>query len=322
MVSIIIPVYNCEKYIEKCVKSVLDQSYEDLEIIIIDDGSNDKTLSICKELSKNDKRIRIIQQENKGVSCARNQGLMNVTGEYVIFIDGDDWVEKNFVECLLSDLLEKQVDLVACGWICEDEGGLISEKKQFAKKLINTEMAIRMAFAESGFQGYLWNKIFKRELICNNNLFFDSSVTMLEDLLFVYEYLSKCKKIVINDKLCYHHVIYESSSREKCFKGKNFDIRWLSELKVLSKIIDNTGDAYLKKFLKSRKVLVCGFYLKRMYECNYYNSEIKKKLKKYIRNNLYYLWRIKTGNNVWRLTTTLSGFSIHLERWIHHLLIH
>ena len=93
MISVIIPVYNCEKYIKKCIESILNQTYKDLEVIVIDDGSKDSSLNICNKLMKEDYRLTVIHQENQGVSSARNKGLENAQGEYIVFVDGDDWVE-------------------------------------------------------------------------------------------------------------------------------------------------------------------------------------------------------------------------------------
>ena len=131
MVSIIIPVYNCEKYIEKCINSIINQTYKDFEVIIVDDGSIDNSIEICNKLIKTDKRFKITRQTNKGVSCARNLGLELAKGEYITFIDSDEWVENTFIECLLKGILEEQADMSVCGIVRESLKNVIIGKEKY-----------------------------------------------------------------------------------------------------------------------------------------------------------------------------------------------
>lgn len=115
MVSVIVPVYNVEPYLRKCLYSVLGQTYRDLEIIVVDDGSTDASRAICDEYKSSDSRIQVIHQINKGLSEARNNGIDIATGEYILFVDGDDWIELNTVECLLQACVENNADVSCCG---------------------------------------------------------------------------------------------------------------------------------------------------------------------------------------------------------------
>ena len=116
LVSIIIPVYNTEKYLSKCLESVINQTYKNLEIILINDGSTDKSKEICESFAKKDKRIQILNKENSGVSSARNHGMRLAKGQYIAFIDGDDYAEENYIEELLKNLKQTESDCVLCGY--------------------------------------------------------------------------------------------------------------------------------------------------------------------------------------------------------------
>lgn len=320
MVSIIIPVYNCEKYIEKCINSIINQTYKDFEVIIVDDGSIDNSIEICNKLIKTDKRFKITRQTNQGVSCARNQGLELAKGEYITFIDSDDWVENTFIECLLKGILEEQADMSVCGIVRESLKNVVIGKEKYPQKVLNNKEAMSSALRMDGFQGYLCNKMFCRNLIENNKLRLDSEITILEDLLFVVQYLNGADKIVTVPQATYHYIVHDDSARQACSKGESFNIKWLTEIKALSKIINYVKYDELKNYAKARKVLSCGFYLKRMYECEYHNKKVEKRLKKYIRQHLHILWKNDAGNFKWKLTTTICGFSPKCENCIHNII--
>lgn len=276
MVSVIVPVYNCEKYLEKCINSLRRQSYTELEIIIIDDGSKDNTWDICSKLSKEDDRIQIIQQENQGVSCARNQGIKIAKGEYIAFVDGDDWVEQNYIECLLNSLLNEQADMSVCGLSHDNLKGDVLKADKYQYSILDKKAALYSALNMDGFQGYLCNKMFCKNLIEEENLKLDREITILEDLLFVVNYLIKVNKVVVDMQPVYHYIKHDDSARQSCSKSKEFNLKWLTEIKALSQIVEILDDKELKNYVKSRKALSCGFYLKRMYECEYSNKNLEK----------------------------------------------
>ena len=134
LVSIIVPVYNAEKYLKKSIKSITSQTYKNIEIICIDDGSNDKSLEILHKFAGEDQRIRIIYKKNEGVSLARNTGLESAKGDFVLFVDSDDWIEKNLCETLLFYMEKKELDVVMCSYIREK--GSESQKKLFLIKIL------------------------------------------------------------------------------------------------------------------------------------------------------------------------------------------
>lgn len=202
-VSIIIPVYNSEKYIDTCLKSVLNQNYKNIEIIIIDDGSKDNSFKIIQKYSNTDKRIKYIYQENSGPSEARNNGIKNSTGKYIVFIDCDDTVESLYIEKLVNKIDTENLDLVCCGYKDLSEYGKV-DYTDF--KFKGNQSIIEFAkLVCKGTGGVPWGKIYKRDIIVNYNLKMDKDIFMCEDLVFVLEYISHCKSFGCIDEYLYNY---------------------------------------------------------------------------------------------------------------------
>ena len=183
-VSVITPVYNGEKYFEQCIDSIRNQSYSDLEIIIINDGSVDGTSLLAKEIANKDKRIIYIEKKNEGVSSARNSGINVATGEFIVFVDCDDTIERNYVELLLNKINKDDLDIVACGYTDISIYGSI-KLNDFCNEdsMLNKDEFIINIF--KGVGGTLWGKIFKTEIIKKNKIRLNEDIFMCEDMLFV-----------------------------------------------------------------------------------------------------------------------------------------
>ena len=168
MISIIIPIYNVEKYLSKCIESLVGQTYKDIEIILINDGSPDHCLSICEQYSKKDNRIIVIDQENKGVSAARNAGLKMAKGEYIGFVDPDDWIAVDMYEGLHSVIKQSDVDMVICGYEYYSEDGALDEKRKYPireNEIINQKEVMNRFFdMPPTIRHGVVNKLFKKEL--------------------------------------------------------------------------------------------------------------------------------------------------------------
>lgn len=190
-ISIIVPVYNTEKYLHQCVESILSQSFKDFELLLIDDGSRDGSGVICDEYASNDKRVRVWHQENQGVSVARDVGLEHAQGEWIYFPDSDDIITEDAFETMVS-MVYDGVDYVICGYEVYDENGnctyAIAERKQ---RLIMRDKALIEMFTPTDYryQGYLWNKLFNASIIRDNNLRFVKGIKFNEDRLFNVDYL-------------------------------------------------------------------------------------------------------------------------------------
>lgn len=252
-VSIIIPVYNVQAYLKKCLDSVLNQTFKDIEIILINDGSTDDSLNICEEYSKRDNRIKIIDKENEGVSKTRNLGLLRAQGEYISFIDSDDWVEPNMIEELYNSAISNNAEFCMCNYIKESNSkSLYIDSGTYKKVLegndIKNYLLIPLIEREdnqkehilAGFRGP-WGKLFKKDIIEKYNIKFKKDLIIGEDFIFNLEILACTKKVVINEGFYYHYLTNDNSATMRYKKDC-----WNS-------IYRNTI-LYLEDFLKKNKL--------------------------------------------------------------------
>ena len=185
LISVVIPVYNVEKYIPRCIDSVINQSYNNLEIILINDGSTDNSPKICEEYSIKDKRIRIIHQENKGLSEARNRGISLAQGDYIIFLDSDDyWCDLDGVEAIVQRLVETKPDVLIFNYLKYYENNRKYSKPIFScdrESLLTSENQLKYLLENRCFESSSWNKVVQRELFLNNDLSFRKG-TLSEDI--------------------------------------------------------------------------------------------------------------------------------------------
>lgn len=215
-VSVIIPVYNVEPYISECLASVVDQTYSDLEIIIVDDCSTDRSYDICQKFAEKDPRILLLKNEkNSGVSFSRNQALEIATGKYIAMIDSDDWIEKNTVEIMVDAIEKSKTDVCVCGYIKEYEDKRKSEENQIIDE---TEIMDNAAVLDctmrkkSPFVGFAGAKMYKASVIKDNKLRFDNTISICEDSLFSYSLLDHSDKSVILKDCLYHYRIRQQSA--------------------------------------------------------------------------------------------------------------
>lgn len=163
LVSVIVPVYNVEQYVERAIESLLKQTYEHIEIIVVDDGSTDRSLDVCQACAERDSRVRIVCQPNLGVSAARNTGLANVTGEFIGFVDADDYVEPTMYEELVQAAINYQADIASCGYFHESAGRVCegSSQRIFTR---SREESLHFVLEGDEFKNTLWNRIYRRSL--------------------------------------------------------------------------------------------------------------------------------------------------------------
>lgn len=210
LISIIIPCYNAEQSLERCLNSVVSQYYQNLEIIIVDDGSKDQTSDIYTKFKKEDYRIKVIKQNNSGVSKARNVGLKAVTGAYVCFVDSDDWVEKNYCEELYNILAAENADVSIIEASYEDENGTIVYNKPISKdKIFDGQQALILLLEDQEIQSHPWGKLFKSSLL--KNVRFPENLKSFEDYSTLFKIFDKAVKVVKSDKKLYHYVQRDNS---------------------------------------------------------------------------------------------------------------
>lgn len=225
-ISIIIPVYNAEKFIKRCLESVIDQTYKNLEIICVDDGSKDDSSKIIKKMAEKDKRIILIKQENQGVSIARNRAIENSNGEYIMFLDSDDFMDKNMCEIMIKSIDRLKVDVVRCNYKRVFEDGVEFNNKynnlplehKFSKEEIIKELLPE--FIRGNIKSYLWLLIIKSEVIKENNIKFIPNIKMMQDKLFYIKLLQNINSIYQINDCCYNYFCNSNStiqSKEKVF---------------------------------------------------------------------------------------------------------
>jgi len=206
-VSVIIPVYNVEKYLERCLNSVINQTYSNLEIVLVNDGSTDNSKDICDKYEKQDKRVKLINKPNGGLGSARNKGISESTGEYILFLDSDDYIDLTAIEKMMH--YAEEYDIVCCGF------DRISEetKKIYSKELIEfpmEEIFIENSIMETAFLNPAsWGKLIKKSLI--KNMEFSNNKKSIEDILFYLELVPKVKKIKIVKEILWHYMVRENS---------------------------------------------------------------------------------------------------------------
>ena len=206
-VSIIIPIYNAEKYLKKCISSVISQSYKDIEIILINDGSKDSSGTICDEMAQKDARVQVIHKHNEGVSFARNVGISKAQGEFVTFLDADDMMKNDCIELLVKNNI---YPLVVCGY--EKVGiiqGFDGPKASVSVSILN-EMAPMWNHNPATWWWFVWGKLYRRDIIIDNEIFFKPDMIYLEDFCFVLEYLSCIKELCLLASHSIFHIIENS----------------------------------------------------------------------------------------------------------------
>lgn len=232
-ISIIVPVYKTEAYLHRCVDSILAQTFTDFEVLLIDDGSPDRSGEICDEYAKKDSRIKVFHKPNGGASDARNVGLDNAQGEYVCFVDSDDVVDKDFLEIFL----QKDADIVVQGMyrndITEDRRDLYVSIETGYFDLSNVTKFVDI-ICKSENIGYLVTRFFKRNIIEKENLRFDSRFRLREDMEFILRYMLFCNTFCTINKGAYHYDV-------PCnFQGKYSNIDSENDFRCTSSIIEST----------------------------------------------------------------------------------
>lgn len=228
-VSVIVPIYNAEKYLRKCLTSILNQCYSLFELILVNDGSEDLSGEICDEFAQMDKRVRVIHKKNEGVIYARITGIQAARYEWIAFVDADDWVEAEFLKCLTDLIDREEADIVAIGCIAETsyKTNYVSNKIKpgiYEGKRLKDEFIPEMFYYAGVFQfgllPYLWNKLFRKELLASCYADIDTRIYDGDDVAVLYPYLLHVNKIVVTNDYLYHYRIHETSMTYK--KGESF----------------------------------------------------------------------------------------------------
>lgn len=268
MISIIVPVYNVEVYLSKCLDSLIHQTYSDIEIICVNDGSTDRSLEILKEYADKDERIKIISRENKGISVSRNEALDIANGEYILFVDSDDWIEEDTCDKTLNAISEYDADIVMWSYIREYKDESLPNYLYVSLKEWKDDIALltrrfigpvddELAFPQKlDSYGTIWGKLYKRSIIEQGKSirFVDTKkIATCEDVIFNIEYSLRAQKAVYIPELLYHYRKIDSSYTSK--HREDLPQKWQVQYEEIKSIIQKTNYNLYREAYYNRKAL-------------------------------------------------------------------
>ena len=322
-VSIIIPVYNSAKYLQECLDSVLNQSYDNIEIICINDGSTDNSESILFENQKINNKIKIISKVNTGVSDSRNKGLDVSTGEYIMFLDSDDYLEKHYVEKLLSIMIKTDCELVITGYT-QVKNNMLKKNSSFDFSQdfydITFPKEIRKFFTTYEFNP-CWKQLIKKSLLLNNNIKFDSSLQFGEDMLFSYNCYNQSRKTTYLMDYGYYYRDCESSAMH----NKNYSkwIKYINDnLYIFDEIKKQTNKLYyddicdkclMNMNLALKKIMICYKHIS--------YSKFKNIIKDIIKNYDWYLKKYDMNKTQLTRKTTYKLYLLKNKKYLSYYII-
>ena len=297
LISVIVPIYNVEKYLNKCIESIINQSYSNLEIILVDDGSKDNASIMCDSYLLKDNRIKVIHKENGGLSDARNVGIEKAKGKYIIFIDSDDWIDEKMIEILYDIIKKNNSDISICDYFLAYNEEIQTQKENIKvinlsniealKKIYDKDLDVCMIVA--------WNKLYKIDLFKDNIRYPYGKIH--EDEFTTYKLLYKAEKISYTNRKMYYYRQREKSIMSKSFNKKRLDV--LEALEERAYYMKNTvkDEGLYKKTLIEYYGVVIKLYFK--YEENYVSDKktlkmlLKKARKIYMKNIVSFKWNLK-----------------------------
>ena len=212
IVSVIVPVFNTKSYVEGCVSSLLKQTHEPIQIVLVDDGSNDGSSQLCDELAQSDARIQVVHKPNGGLSDARNAGLSAATGDFICFIDSDDWAEPRMLESMLKPMDDEYVDVVITGMVVDqedEEGKVISSTRQVPAQLHISKGSLVDGSVDGAFinlLGYAWNKLYRSDFLKSNRLTFTKGLQLVEDIDFNARVFPLARKVAVVPDAFVHYM--------------------------------------------------------------------------------------------------------------------
>ena len=247
-VSIIVPVYQAEKFIGKCIESICNQTFENFELILIDDGSRDGSYTCCLKYADKDKRIRVLYQENKGVSAARNRGLQAATGEYVLFVDADDCIEIDMIEYMYKKAKETCAEVVICGYDYVYNNRNDTQMPMGKEGICDKSFIITnfWEFYRRGVIHNIGNKLYAKDLLYKNRIVFDENKTILEDVQFCLEAINKAHLIYLCQKSFYKYMMQENPNSIQKRYRKDFYLNLQRFFLYIDNLqVEKTKDFYL-----------------------------------------------------------------------------
>jgi len=250
-ISIIVPVYNVESYLRKCIDSIIAQTFTDFECILIDDGSPDNCPVICDEYAAKDSRIIVIHQKNKGVSAARNAGLDIARGEWIGFVDSDDWCDPGMFEFLLENAVKHQADISMCGYrTITEENKIGSISRKCPELMMNSREALLKLFSEGYFAAVSWNKLVNKRLFLYNGekLRYDETIQYAEDRLLFFCLFKRTQRIFYSSQ-AYYNQYKRHDSVSKIQKVKGLTDASITKIEVHKKMLQMETDNKIRRII-------------------------------------------------------------------------
>ena len=306
LISVVVPIYNVEEYLDKCVESIINQTYKNLEIILVDDGSPDNSPMMCDEWSKKDKRIKVIHKKNGGVSSARNIGIDKSKGEWITFVDADDWLEKTYVEDMYNISIDFDSKYVCCGFkkIYSGNAELINSNGELIE-LNSKDYLISLLNVQNGY-GFVHMKLIRKDLI--NNIRFDEELPVGEDALFNIQLCENLDKAIIYNKALYNYRINTNSVVRKY--DVNYAEKYTNSMMKMKDYINKKHNNELIKtnvfnYIVYHLMLICVNYCYNPENNDKYNS-----LKQVCKMDIYKEAIKKSNYNNLSLSRKITLFTI------------
>lgn len=307
LISVIVPVYNSEQYLDRCIKSIINQTYKNIEIILVDDGSSDSSGEICDEFAKDDCRIKVIHKTNEGVSAARNTALDIAGGDFFVFVDSDDYIEDNYILNLYENMSE-DIDLVVSKAEAYNPDGSLD--KYWPHKLdesivLDTDDMRNMHWRYLHF--WVWGVLYRKSIA--GSLRFSTDYCVCEDSLFFFSVFKKCKRVKYIKEKLYCYVLYPQSACHGSFNDKKFTefYAWQDICRLFE------GTAFYEKFL-SNYVLRCFRIYISMLQAGLYSDQRCRQLVQEIRKNLKYSMSLEGYPNQYKrdfILYSITPFCLH-----------
>ena len=308
LISLLIPCYNVEQYLPQCIESIINQTYNNLQIVMIDDGSSDGTWNVLLNYAGKDSRIEVYRQENQGVASTRNNLLDEVKGEYVLFVDSDDWIEPDMVEFLVEKSLTHRADIVVCGMVKNNA----IPCGEYTEELMDQETTIKKFLFHKELSGSLCNKLVKTSLL--QGIRFDARISYGEDALFCWHVLQRVKTVVQTDRQLYHYRMNANSLSH---------LNWTPEKKgsghlVWERIADDTKQFWPQYF----DISETNFAISDMWQLYYaiisqypFDKHIAE-LQKHVRENILLILRSNLINFKKKVFVIVVSFNYKLCRFL------
>lgn len=288
--SVIVPVYNVENYLEQCLESICHQSYDAFEVILVDDGSTDLCPQICDRFAQINSKIKVIHKENQGLVEARKTGVSLAKGEYIVFVDSDDWIESDMLENCYRYLEDSSIEVLVLDYYLNSLKGeeryknLINSGEYMGEKL-NSEIKTKMLYSGEyyvfGIVPSVWSKIFKAELLRKNIYRIDQKITMGEDVALTYPCLSQAKKVRVIDEAYYHYRFVDNSM------SKDSGVSYFDKIEVLFEWLDKNQSVIEEEQIKMYKVMMFCLGMERMFLWESSLVLAIKKMKEICQRELY-----------------------------------